>query len=60
MSEKNVPNRRYTEEFREEAARLANSVGHNEAARRLGGRRQSASPAVLPQERMLPDGLLSF
>ena len=36
MSEKNVPNRRYTEEFREEAARLANSVGHNEAARRLG------------------------
>ena len=36
MSEKNVPNRRYTEEFRMEAARLANSVGHNEAARRLG------------------------
>ena len=36
MSEKNVPNRRYTEEFKEEAARLANSVGHNEAARRLG------------------------
>ncbi|MCY0389904.1 transposase, partial [Robbsia sp. Bb-Pol-6] len=36
MVEKNVPNRRYTEEFRTEAARLANSVGHNEAARRLG------------------------
>ena len=36
MGEKNVPNRRYTEEFRAEAARLANSVGHNEAARRLG------------------------
>lgn len=36
MGEKNVPNRRYTEEFRVEAARLANSVGHNEAARRLG------------------------
>lgn len=36
MGEKTVPNRRYTEEFRTEAARLANSVGHNEAARRLG------------------------
>ena len=36
MSEKNVPNRRYTDEFKEEAARLANSVGNNEAARRLG------------------------
>jgi transposase len=36
MSEKNVPNRRYTDEFKEEAARLASSVGHNEAARRLG------------------------
>ena len=36
MSEKTVPKRRYTEQFKEEAARLANSVGHNEAARRLG------------------------
>ena len=36
MGEKGVPNRRYTDEFRVEAARLANSVGHNEAARRLG------------------------
>ncbi|VVE55903.1 transposase [Pandoraea sputorum] len=36
MGEKGVPNRRYTEEFRVEATRLANSVGHNEAARRLG------------------------
>ncbi|WP_429500528.1 transposase (plasmid) [Robbsia andropogonis] len=36
MSEKNVPKRRYTEEFKEEAPRLANSVGHNEAARRVG------------------------
>lgn len=36
MGEKGVPNRRYTEEFQEEAARLANSVGNNEAARRLG------------------------
>jgi transposase len=32
----NVPNRRYTEEFRVEAARLVVSVGHNKAARRLG------------------------
>ena len=36
MGEKGVPNRRYTDEFRVEAARLANSVGHDEAARRLG------------------------
>ena len=36
MGEKGVPNRRYTEEFKTEAAKLANSVGHNEAARRLG------------------------
>lgn len=37
MGEKGVPNRRYPDEFRGEAARLANSVGHKEAARRLGG-----------------------
>jgi transposase len=36
MNEHKVPHRRYTLEFREEATRLANSVGHNEAARRLG------------------------
>lgn len=36
MGEKTVPNRRYTEEFRTQAVRLANSVGQNEAARRLG------------------------
>ena len=35
MGEKGVPNRRYTDEFRAEAARPANSVEHNEAARRL-------------------------
>ena len=54
MSEKNVPNRRYTDEFKEEAARLANSVENNEAARRLGvpiatsnwARRQSKQGAV--------------
>ncbi len=31
-----VPNRRYTEEFKHEAVRLAESVGGNEAAKRLG------------------------
>ncbi len=31
-----VPNRQYTEEFKLEALRLAESVGGNEAARRLG------------------------
>ncbi|WP_082102870.1 transposase [Robbsia andropogonis] len=36
MGKKNVPNRRCMEEFRVEAAKLANSVGHNEVARRLG------------------------
>ncbi|VVE21647.1 transposase [Pandoraea fibrosis] len=34
--QKGVPIRRYTDEFRVEAARPANSVGHNEAARHLG------------------------
>jgi transposase len=36
MNGHKVPHRRYTLEFRGEATRLANSVGHNEAARRLG------------------------
>lgn len=36
MSEKHVPSRRYTKEFKVEAARMANSVGHNDAARCLG------------------------
>jgi transposase len=36
MEEKSVPKRRYTEEFKTEAARLAQSVGQHEAARRLG------------------------
>ena|SRR5512144_2272834 len=31
-----VPNRRYTEEFRTEAVRLAQSIGGNAAAKRLG------------------------
>jgi transposase len=36
MEEKSVPKRRYTEEFKTEAARLAQTVGQHEAARRLG------------------------
>jgi transposase len=36
MEEKSVPKRQYTEEFKTEAARLAQSVGQHEAARRLG------------------------
>lgn len=36
MEEKSVPKRQYTEEFKIEAARLAQSVGQHEAARRLG------------------------
>ena len=31
-----VPNRRYTEEFKTEAVRLAQSIGGNAAAKRLG------------------------
>src|SRR3954466_7905273 len=31
-----VPNRRYSEEFRTEAVRLAQSIGGNAAAKRLG------------------------
>lgn len=36
MSEKLVPKRQYTDEFKLEAIRLAESVGQHEAARRLG------------------------
>lgn len=36
MSEETVPKRQYTEEFKLEAVRLADSVGRHEAARRLG------------------------
>ena len=31
-----VPNRRYTSEFKIEAVRLAESIGGNQAAKRLG------------------------
>lgn len=36
MTEHKVPKRQYTEEYRIESARLAHSVGINEAARGLG------------------------
>jgi transposase len=36
MSEKSVPKRQYTDEFKIEAVWLAESVGQHEAARRLG------------------------
>jgi len=36
MSEKSVPKRRYTGEFKVEAIRPAETVGQHEAARRLG------------------------
>ncbi len=36
MSEKLVPKRQYTDEFKVEAISLAESVGQHEAARRLG------------------------
>jgi transposase len=33
---KQVPNRQYTDEFKVEAVRLAESIGSNQAAKRLG------------------------
>ena len=36
MGDEAIPKRQYTEEFRQEAVRLAASVGGHEAARRLG------------------------
>ncbi len=36
MKESKVPKRQYTQEYKVESARLAQSVGINEAARRLG------------------------
>lgn len=36
MARETVPNRRYTDEFKLEALRLAESVGINQAAKRLG------------------------
>lgn len=36
MTERNVPRRQYTENYKLESARLAQSLGNNPAARRLG------------------------
>lgn len=36
MKESNVPKRQYTDDYKLESARLAQSLGTNEAARRLG------------------------
>jgi transposase len=36
MAKETIPNRRYTDEFKLEALRLAESVGINQAAKRLG------------------------
>ena len=36
MGKETVPNRQYTDEFKLEALRLAESVGINQAAKRLG------------------------
>ena len=36
MAKESVPNRQYTDEFKLEALRLAESVGINQAAKRLG------------------------
>ena len=36
MQESNLPRRQYTDEFKIEAIRLAESIGGHEAARRLG------------------------
>jgi transposase len=38
-----VPNRQYTDEFRVEAVRLAESIGGNKAAKRLGNLRTGES-----------------
>lgn len=36
MTEHNVPKRQYTDDYKQESARLAQSLGTNAAARRLG------------------------
>ena len=36
MSRKEAPDRQYTDEFKIEAVRLAESIGNNQAAKRLG------------------------
>lgn len=56
MKESNVPKRQYTDDYKLESARLAQSLGTNEAARRLGipsatlgrWRRQLDAAALVP------------
>ena len=67
MSKKeSVPNRQYTEEFKVEAFRLADSIGGNAAAKRLGVpqstvtnwvRTRKASPQVTPPTGQAPASL---
>jgi transposase len=62
----NVPNRQYTQEFKVEAVRLAESIGGNQAAKRLGipdssiwnwirlsrtGKLKAADPSAVPIRR---------
>lgn len=58
MQDRTVPKRQYTDEFKTEAARLAESVGTHEAARRLGvpvatlgnwKRRRAAAGLAVPE-----------
>jgi transposase len=64
ISEETIPNRQYTEEYRAEAVRLAQSLGGHEAVRRLGipnatlgnrWRRQRKAPGKETAE-STPDG----
>jgi transposase len=65
-----VPNRQYTEEFKLEAVRLADSIGGNQASKRLGipdsslwnwirlsraGKLQGAAPGAVPVKRGVSD-----
>ncbi|CAN0628040.1 protein of unknown function [Burkholderia multivorans] len=49
MAEKVVPRRQYTQEFKQEAVRLSESVGQHEAARRLGVPVATLDPASIPR-----------
>jgi transposase len=66
----NVPNRQYTLEFKVEAVRLAESIGGNQAAKRLGipdssiwnwirlsrtGKLKAADPSAVPTRRAPPN-----
>lgn len=58
MKENNVPKRQYTDDYKLESAHLAQSLGTNEAARRLGipsatlgrWRRQLEAASLVPSE----------